>query len=468
MSKAVAWFVAVAAVMASACTSDRALEEVAPSTPSAVSPENPDPSPTRVAGRCGFTSYPKPDPDRPSYDMRVELDGGPNVRGVTTVEFTPDLPTRRLVFRLWPNGPVQSGEGASLDTGRVAVDGSRSQSRLVNATTLEVPLAPRLDAGEEVEASVKWRLQLPGAVLDRLSLDGSAYRLGSFFPILPWVPGEGWATEPATTSFAESNISPTADFEVDVEVPEGFNVLASGVEVSRGHWRAEAVRDFALAAGPFEIARSTARVPAPVKVAVGVDSSLGADPDAWVGQVVADIEELSRRFGPYPWPTYNLAIMNSLSSAGIEYPTMVFQGPESLGQTTSHELGHMWFYSLVGSNAAVDPWLDEGITSWAESTVQDSLSEFMSYTIPPEAEGQMGRPMTYWDRLSDTTYYFGVYAQPVQALGTLDDPQGVNCALRAYVSEHAYGITDPDDLRNALQESFPNAREVLTSFGARF
>jgi hypothetical protein len=315
---------------------------------------------------------------------------------------------------------------------------------------------------------VPWRLQLPGPVLDRISLDGRSYRLGSFFPILPWVPGEGWALDPPTTSFAEANVSPVADFEVSVKVPDGYSVLATGKEITPGQWRAKAVRDFALAAGPFDVAKETVKAPGRVAVRVGVDRGLGIAPDAWMQQVVADLEELAKRFGPYPWPTFNLAIMPSLSSAGIEYPTMVFQGPETLGQTTSHELGHMWFYSLVGSNPATDPWLDEGLASWAEASVEDSLAEFMSYQLHSGAAGEMGRPMTYWDNFTGRDYYFGVYAQGVQALGSLGKTADVNCGLRAYVSANAYGITQPDDLLDSLDGVIPRARRVLTRFGARF
>jgi hypothetical protein len=458
------------AFSAVACTRDVAIPEpeVSPSSPVPSPAGSPSPDPVPQSERCGSGDYPEPDPDRPRYEMRLSMDGGPEVRGTTAVEFTPDLPTGRLVFRLWPNAPTQAEQGAALDTRSIAVDGERTRGRRVNPTTLVVPLDERLEAGDEVDAAVEWRLRLPGAVADRLSLDGSSYRLGSFFPVLPWVPGEGWALDPPTTSFAEANVSPIADFDVTVKTPPGFEVLASGDEVAPGRWRAEEVRDFALAAGPFDIARATTKAPEKVEVIVGVDRDLSSSPDAWARQVAADLQELARRFGPYPWATFNLAIMNSLSSSGIEYPTMVFQGPESLGQTTSHELGHMWFYSLVGSNPARDPWLDEGVTSWAESTVQDSLSEFMSYSMPPGAEGEMGRPMTYWDQQTSTTYYLGVYAQGVQALGTLDDPADVNCGLRAYVSENAYGIAEPDDLLDALEPVIPNARRVLARFGARF
>jgi hypothetical protein len=457
---------AVGLLLAAACSDRVTVSRPAPAQPPPEAAASPTPSDTPP--RCGDSTYPEPDPNRPSYDLEVTLDGSPVVTGKTEVTFTPDLPTKRLVFRLWPNGPRQAESGAHLTTGPVISAGRKLPKQLTDPTTLEVRPPGGLEAGESISVALSWRLELPGAILDRLSLDAGSYRLGSFFPVLSWVPGEGWATDPPTVQLAEANTSPIADFDVKVTAPGDFDVIATGEEVSPGHWRAEEVRDFALAAGSFEIATGKAATPEPVRINVGVQSGLDTPPEAWVEQATADIEELADRFGAYPWSTYSVAIMPALTSAGIEYPTIVFQGPDSLGRVTSHELGHMWFYSLVGSNPARDPWLDEGLTSWAEASLQDSFAEFDTYPITPEVAGRMGKPMTFWDDFDDRDYYFGVYAQGEQALDSLGSVDDVNCALKLYVSEEAYGIAKPDDLLDALATIFDNTRTTLGEFGARF
>jgi hypothetical protein len=399
--------------------------------------------------------------------MSLRIDGTRVVRGGLTVRFTPDLPTDRLVFRLWPNGPRLARAGARLSTGSVAGPTGQLRSFEPDPTTLVVLLDERLQAGDSITVSLPWRLALPGAVLDRLSLNGDSYRLGSFFPLLAWVPGSGWALHPPTTSLAETSISPAADFRVDISVPEGFDVLATGVRSPDGVWRARAVRDFAVAAGRFEVVTGKAQATKGVAITVGVEESLEGSPAEWRDQVINDLEELARRYGPYPWSSYTLAISPDLLSAGIEYPTMVFQGEDTLGQTTSHELGHMWFYSLVGSNPARHPWLDEGVNSWAEARVMDTVSRFASLTIPSDVRGRLGRPMTYWDQHQDE-YYFGVYAQGVQALDALGRDRLVDCALRSYVAQNAYKIATPSDLLDDLESYFPQAERVLGGFGVRF
>ena len=62
--------------------------------------------------------------------------------------------------------------------------------------------------------------------------------------------------------------------------------------------------------------------------------------------------------------TFTLAITPQLGG-GIEYPGHVMQGQNTLG-VTSHEVGHQWFYGLVGNDQGRDPWLDEGLATWAE------------------------------------------------------------------------------------------------------
>src|SRR5439155_24077387 len=134
-----------------------------------------------------------PDPERPRYKLTLALSLAENVvRGTTDVHFTPDLDTDRLVFRLWPNGPRPAQAGGALHTGDVTVDGRPAPATLDDPTTLVVRPVGALTRGHGLDARVPWTLELPIAVRDRISREGDAVRLGSFFPILPWEPGVGW------------------------------------------------------------------------------------------------------------------------------------------------------------------------------------------------------------------------------------------------------------------------------------
>lgn len=418
------------------------------------------------AGRCPpVPERAAPHPDRPRYDVRVDVSPATNtVSGRLSVRFSPDMGTDRLVFRLWPNAPRTARAGARLTPGAVSVGGRPVPSSVENPTTLVARPGP-LAANRPVDVALDWRLTLPGPAQDRLSRRGDAIRLGSFFPILAWEPGVGWATEPPTTGFAEASTAPAADFTATISVPAGLDVLATGTAQGDGRWTATAVPDFAVSVGRFSTASATVNVPHPVVVTVGMHSGLPDAPTRYLSRVTRALEDLSRRYGSYPWSSFSMAVTPDLDG-GLEYPMHVLQGPGTDDGTTAHEVAHMWFYALVGNDQGRDPWLDEGLATWGEARVEGTLASYLSRPIPPAGQGRAGEPMAFWESRRDA-YYRSVYVQPVQALAALGPADLVDCALRLYVARTAYRIARARDLMEALTAVFPDARAKLARFGIR-
>ncbi|MEY2467963.1 MAG: hypothetical protein QOF21_661, partial [Actinomycetota bacterium] len=203
-----------------------------------------------------------------------------------------------------------------------------------------------------------------------------------------------------------------------------------------------------------------------VPVIVGVEKSLGESASAYLIHAAASIRELVRRYGAYPWPAYTLAITPNLKG-GIEYPGHVMQGPNTNSRTTPHEVAHQWFYGLVGNNQGRDPWLDEGLASWAEAQLDHTYASFQAKSVPAAGKGHLGEPMTYWDPRHGS-YYRSVYVQGVHALGALGvSIAAVDCALARYVAANAYRVATPARLADALTTVAPGARDVLARFGAQ-
>ena len=426
------------------------------------------PAPPRPAdGTCpAVPQRATPRPDRPRYDLRVDVSPTDNVvRGSVAVRFTPDLDTDRLVFRLWPNAPRTARAGARLEVQGVTVGGRPATAVLEDPTSLVVRPERGLVANRPVQVDATWTLVLPGPVPDRVSRSGDAIRLGSFFPILAWEPGVGWARDPPTSGFAEASTAPTADFTATVTAPPGFDVMATGTAEGGGRWTAAAVPDFALSVGRFTTATAVVSAPHPVRVTVGVHAGVPGSPAAYLSSVTRALEDLSRRYGDYPWPSFSLAVTPHLDG-GIEYPMHVLQGPGTEGRTTAHEVAHMWFYALVGNDQGRDPWLDEGLASWADARAQGALASFLARSVPPAGRGRAGEPMTFWEgRRSD--YYRSVYVQTAQALAALGPPDAVDCVLRLYVARTAYRIARPSHFVEAAQAVFPGAAGTLARFGIR-
>jgi hypothetical protein len=405
-----------------------------------------------------------PDPDRPRYTVRVDADPATGeVVGDVTIRFTPDLPVDELVLRLWANAPRPAQSGAHIDAGPPTSEGAKLEVRQPDPTTLEVMLPRRAAAGRVVEVSLPFTLTIPGPASDRISRSEDTLRAGSFVPLLAWEPGAGWSREPPTSAFAEAASSPAADWSVAVSVPAGYTVLASGARGSDGRWAGSGMRDFAMSIGRFAIATMTAHAPGPVEVTVGARAGANPSSDAFARRAVAALEDLARRFGPYPWPTYTLAITPGLDG-GIEFPSHVMQGAGTIGRTTPHEAAHQWFYGLVGNNQGRDPWLDEGLASYAEARVDATLASFQEKEIPADGRGHANAPMAYWEPRQGS-YYRSVYVQPVQALASLGAPDLVDCALALYAARNAFRIATPEDLLTSLTVIFPDAAARLAPYG---
>ena len=182
----------------------------------------------------------------------------------------------------------------------------------------------------------------------------------------------------------------------------------------------------------------------------------------------------AQRYGPYPWSTYSLVVMRDFAGLnGFAYPTLAFLGDGSSCSCPAlvlvpHETAHQCVYSLVGNDQAHDPWLSEGLATWAQTGPERSLASMVATGIPPEARNRIGEPVGYWDRLSFEDFRLGVYVQTVQALNELGAPDAVDCALRKFVVDNAYRTAVPRDLLAALTPFFPDAEKKLSARGAHF
>jgi hypothetical protein len=370
------------------------------------------------------------------------------VTGRLTVTFTPNRPVRRLVFRLWPNGPSQLGSGSRLE-----VSGVRSERP--DPTTLIVRRT--VPAGAHTTVRLSWRLRMPRDHRDRIARLQDGLRLGTFLPLLSWDDRRGWIMDPPARILGETAATPAADFDLHVHAPKGYRALASGAPLGGGHFKARAVRDVAVAVGRFRVQVATER-----GVTVRV-ASIGRAP-RMLDNARRALRELSARYGAYPWRNYTIVVPPDLPSVGIEYPTLSFVGRSGHPRLfVNHETAHQWFYSLVGNDQARDPWLDETLATWAQVRLGAPEPPPLR-SVPRAAAKHVGEPMSYWDH-HGAWYFYGVYGEGLHALRSLGDDAAVDCALRHYVARRAYSLAQPGDLLDELNRVIPGAERRLRAWG---
>jgi aminopeptidase N len=99
---------------------------------------------------------------------------------------------------------------------------------------------------------------------------------------------------------------------------------------------------------------------------------------------LADTEKMvaaaERLYGPYRWGRYDVLVLPpSFPYGGQENPNMTFltptfiAGDKSLVSLVAHELAHSWSGNLATNAVWNDFWLNEGMTTYAESRIVEQL-----------------------------------------------------------------------------------------------
>ena len=94
------------------------------------------------------------------------------------------------------------------------------------------------------------------------------------------------------------------------------------------------------------------------------------------------LDHFEKWYGPYPYKTLTVVDPEPDSAAGgMEYPTFITGDsswfmPDGLylpELVVEHEFGHQYWYGMVATNEFEDAWMDEGINSYTEVKVLDSI-----------------------------------------------------------------------------------------------
>ncbi|RLD63448.1 MAG: hypothetical protein DRJ01_03810 [Bacteroidetes bacterium] len=83
------------------------------------------------------------------------------------------------------------------------------------------------------------------------------------------------------------------------------------------------------------------------------------------------IKYYSSWYGDYPYNNCTAVLGALTAGGGMEYPTITIIGKSQnkfvLEVTIMHEVGHNWFYGMLGFNEREYPWMDEGINTFSEA-----------------------------------------------------------------------------------------------------
>jgi hypothetical protein len=184
-------------------------------------------------------------------------------------------------------------------------------------------------------------------------------------------------------------------YDVKLTVPDYEVVGASGVLVSDAAnsdgtktytYHGDDIHDFAWTASPRYKVKDDGVFNGqmgPVKLRILMQPAHWSQAERHERILMQTLERFEKFYGPYPYKTLTLVDPEPDSAAGgMEYPTFI-TGDSSWfapkGQhifpeeVVEHEFGHQYWYGMVATNEFEDAWMDEGINSYTQVKVLDSI-----------------------------------------------------------------------------------------------
>ena len=265
---------------------------------------------------------------------------------------------------------------------------------------LPQPLAP----GATATIATPFRVKVPDS-FSRLGHVGQSYQITQWYPKPAVLDRRGWHPLPYLSQ--GEFYSEYGSFDVSITLPANYTVGATGVlqnpdEQARVaalaaatarkktkedfgkdlafpasapvtktlRYKQDRVHDFGWFADKrFNVLRDSVQLPSGRVVTTWV-LFLNRQPERWVKglqEVNSAVLNYSKWVGEYPYASAT-AVDGALSAgSGMEYPMVTVTEPDAI----VHEVGHNWFYGILGSNERDFPWMDEGVNSYEEMRVAE-------------------------------------------------------------------------------------------------
>jgi hypothetical protein len=366
---------------------------------------------------------------RATYDIRVTLlDSIHTIEGTLLVTYTNASPDtlNELYFHLYSNafqpGSMMDVRSRAVGTppisdrivklplfeqGKYWIDDvaiyAQTAKFEITGTIMRVILPNPLLPGTSLNLKMPFREQIPRQTRRNgwMSREGVQYSMAQWYPKICEYDVEGWHHQ---EYIAHEFYGVWGGFHVEITLPARFTVGASGqcmnpTEVGHGYeriaggekegiyipvddkpgmltWKFDAneVHDFAWVADDdyvhqWKTWRDTITIHSLYKTTVA---------EFWKNSLEyteRSLEIYSDTFGPYPYHNFSTTMAGD---GGMEYPQLIMitgyrPNPLSLAGVIAHEVGHQWFFGILGSNETREAFMDEGFTSYATTVAMQGM-----------------------------------------------------------------------------------------------
>ncbi|MFM9057105.1 MAG: M1 family metallopeptidase, partial [Bacteroidota bacterium] len=264
---------------------------------------------------------------------------------------------------------------------------------------LDTPLEP----GDSITISSPFRVAIPPGSISRLGHIGQAYAITQWYPKPAVYDQDGWHEMPYLNQ--GEFYSEYGSYDVHITVPANYVIGATGdmqnpEELSWLEQKAQEplrtekdmrfpesdtryktlrftqrnVHDFAWFADKrFQVRKGEVALPYSGRKVTTWAMFTQKEARLWeraIEYINDAVYHYSKWVGEYPYSQCTAVDGTISAGGGMEYPNVTIIGSSGsafpLEVVIAHEVGHNWFYGLLGSNEREHPWMDEGINSYYE------------------------------------------------------------------------------------------------------
>lgn len=207
--------------------------------------------------------------------------------------------------------------------------------------------------------------------------------------------------------------------------------------------------------------------------------------DKSTGYVKDAVKRYSGWIGEYPYPVVQAVEgPKNVSSGGMEYPMItLITSPDANGEgldgVITHEVGHNWFYGILGSNERDHAWMDEGLNSYFQfryeaekyrgnSIFQGAVPEEVKKKTVSEFQDAIYGAMTQIpmeeaietpsaDFSSKDNYASVIYLKTAIWMYIVESSLGrenVDLAIKNYYKDWKFKHPYPEDFREEFEKGF--------------
>ena len=204
-------------------------------------------------------------------------------------------------------------------------------------------------------------------------------------------------------------------YDVKLTVPQYEVIGASGVEVGSANnpdgtktvtYHGDDIHDFAWTVSPrYKVREVTYQSQmGPIQLRFLMQPGHWSQAERHEKVTRDTLDRFEKFYGPYPYKTLTVVDPEPDSAAGgMEYPTFITgesswfmpDGVKLVEVVVEHEFGHQYWYGMVATNEFEEAWMDEGINSYTEVKVMDSIfgkdTSFLNLTGITAGERELQR-----------------------------------------------------------------------------